>query len=315
MTLLYNSFPISSEMDVDSELNRNYTSIYEAYTLKTDSPLQALQCAGIPNYYQFYTWGTDADFNAWITRISAKPKRSEDITDDSGTVAMRQWVVTVNHSTKSTSRNSGVPRSSPIFEPPKVRGSFMEYIEQAFRDRNNKPITNSSFEPLMPPLQKENSHDSLFLSYNTPVISLSQRSEYRNSVNSTSIWGLSRRQVKMKSWNYEVMWDGFFSYIHHELEFLINRTQHPVSCDFPSGVTGWYDSVPNMGFAQIISGKQTPITDGNDKRLKEAAYLNCAGQKEDPTTTNEKWRTFELETEKDFTQIIGLPLTLPGPFI
>jgi hypothetical protein len=70
-----------------------------------------------------------------------------------------------------------------------------------------------------------------------------------------------------------------------------------------------------MGFAKIESGEQVAIFDKRENRKKEASYLDCAGDVIEPTSANEEWNTYEIENEKDFNTIPGMPLSLPGPFV
>lgn len=308
------ALPISTECDVDREFNRTYTSVYEVYTDHTASPILVLSSPGLPDRFGVYTWFGDVDPWAYLITAKASPVTTKDDFGGDGVGRYRIWRVTAVHSTKGDLRQGQQVRDNPVFEPAKIRGSFQNFTEQMFRDRNGKPIVNAAREPYLPPLQKESSNDSFSISFNTLAISLSKRSSFRNSVNSAPIWGLARRRIKLTAWNYEILWVGGFPYVHHDFEFLVSGKTHPNSCQFPSGVTGWYDTLPNMGHSQLVSGVQKPIL-VNDVRKKEPSYLTCAGAVINPTSVNETWNTFEVEEEADFTTIPGMPLVLPGPFV
>lgn len=309
----YVAYPIKTQISIDREFNRTYTSTYQVLTEHTDGPMTVLNSSGVPSRYGVYVWGRDIDVWAYLHSITATPE-GEDVGDGTGSGRYRKWNVNATHSSKSDARDGQQNRDNPIFEPAKVRGSFIKNTVQAYRDRNNKPIVNTAKEPILPPFQKESSLDSLHITFNTPTINLGLRSSYRDSVNSNSMWGLIRRQIKMASWTYSVQWVGGFSFIAHEFEFIISKEKHPASCNNGGAKEGFYNTAANMGHCQLVSGKQKPIL-VNDVKKKEPSYLTCAGAVQDPTSTNETWVNYELEDEKDFSLIPGLPTILPGPFV
>ncbi len=309
----YRAYPLKTQLSVDREFNRTYTSTFQVITEHTDGPMTVLNSTGVPSRYGVYVWGGDVDVWAFLHSISATPE-GDDVGDGTGSGRMRKWIISAVHSSKSDSRDGQQNRDNPCFEPPKIRGSFVKRTVPAYRDRNNKPIVNMAREPILPPFEKDDSFDTLSISFNTPSINLGLRSSYRDSVNSNAMWGLAKRQIKLASWVYSVQWAGGFSFIAHDFEFIISNESHPASCNNGGAKTGFYNTAANMGHAQLISGKQSAIL-VNDIKKKEPSYLTCAGAVQEPTASNETWVNYEIETEKDFSAIPGLPSVLPGPFV
>ena len=74
-----------------------------------------------------------------------------------------------------------------------------------------------------------------------------------NKVNSEPIWGLPRRRVKLKQWNYQVLRAGpTFEYIKHDFSFDISYVKGPqdaskISNGASAGLIGFYHTLPNSG--------------------------------------------------------------------
>lgn len=308
--------PIKTEVSIDRELNRNYTSIYRVTTYFQDSPRIVLTAPGLPNRYGTYFWYGDSDSWAYLAGIAARPVGDNDI----GGVALRlrDWEVIVNHSTDPNKRNvqdNANNTGDPTLEPVKIRGSFIRNMRSTHRDRNDNLIANKALELYNPPIQTEESRDSISVSFNTWYINLDLRATFRDRVNSATFWKFPRRQVKMESWEYDILYIGAYQYVRHDITFAMSKEHHAPSCDFPSGRIGWHTTLPNTGFQQLVSGKQTPIL-VNDVKTPSARILNCAGADVgSPVEASVTYRCFEVEEEANFNSIPGIATNLPGVFI
>lgn len=309
--------PLKTKMTIDKELNRTYTSSYlVANTPLYTSPSEVINASGIPNYWLPYTWNNITDPYAVFSNLDVDPRDQD---PGNAGVRLRDWIVTVTHSTKDPpQRDPNIPRGNPINEPPRLAGSFLTRMITAVRDKDDNPIVNTAKMPFDPPLQTEDSMDTLQIEYNTKTINLKQRSEYRNTVNSVAMWGLQPRQIKLTRWAWSVRYVPGYDYIRHQFEFNINYESFfldPVNQ--PGGdqnYQGYYTLVANRGYDELIDGNKHKLITENDEPLTYPSKLNEDGTRRAPDE-EETWLVFELEKEKDFLQIPGMPKKLPGPFV
>lgn len=308
---------------IDSSFNRTYTATLQVIADKGDGPLTVLNAPGIPRWGSYYQYGNE--FDLWSFSRDYKPTPKEHIKydpgDGGGTREMVKWHVQVTYTTSPAQRSSNDSRQNPLFEPPKISGSFLGGTKEAIRNKDGALIVNTAGEIYDPSPTVADDIDTLLISFNTAYISLLQRANARGKVNSASIWGLDERMALLYRWDYEILYAGSMPFVSHRFEFHINYTQTPSTnvCLGSSyaGNRGWYTVLPNQGLAPLKTAN-TPDTkrrakDDMDNPLTHPVKLKCDGTEE--TGTTERWNIFTVEEEFDFTTIPGMPNPLPGPFI
>ena len=313
--------PIKSKMQLDQEFHRTYTSTYQVIAGHEASPIRVAQAGGLPDFGQYYTWYESADFWAFCTGATL-----DCMTDDIevGGLRGKKWIITTTHtsrpSTGSTSSNH--PRNSPLDDLPTVSGSFVGKTTPVFRDKDGNVIQNSAGQVYMPPAEVDDAHDSLNLSYNFGYINLRQRAETRGKVNSTAMWGLDPRMIKLTQWSYQIQRSGPLEFVKNNFEFLISYDETPSSnvCVGESSKLGWYTVLPNTGEYYYPGGTRTPKnkrknTDGADQTINTPFNLDCNGDRITNPFASVKWNVFKAEKEYNFLSIPGMPSRLPGPFV
>ena len=309
------------KLKIDEENHRNYTSQYQVIADVTDGPMAIRNANGIPAYGSSFAYESETDTWAFCKSIDANP--SARIKGPSG--ERIKHLVTVVHSTKPSggSNNPNNQRDDPLDEDPVIGGSFVQYSKPAHRDRNNIPILNTAKEPYTPPVEVEDAYDTLTISYNTATISLGFRAGYRNTVNSSAIWGLPKRRAKIVRWDWKILYAGTnMAYVRHDFEFHISYKEHPTQdvCTGAANNIGWYTTLPNSGTyywpagwgpAKLLKDESVKFMDKEDQPV-DVGNLTCDG--DDGTGNDQTWNVFEVEYEKDFTAIPGMPDPLPGPF-
>lgn len=320
MAVVGSARPLFSKLHVDAELHRTYTSLYEVKTdSRSDGPLTAQGASGIPTIGDSYTWGSETDIWAFCNDGQVECRNPDE--------TLKLWRITVQHSTRprfrSASGGSATARQSPLDEPATIYGSFLTFTKPADRDKDGDLICNAVEEQKL--IEIDDNRHSLVIEVNTENISLAMWKEYRVSVNSQPIWGLDTYQVKLKQWNWRVMYyAAATSFVSHHYEFEISSEPHPPGYPaHPSAWTyGWQSCFVNAGFrslnpdADVADPAFYYLTnmDGRDQVLHQERNLDKDGNlisPADPTT----WRVYDVYQEKDFRLLPGIPTTLPGPFV
>lgn len=318
MAILRDAERLESTLVLDKKFNRVYTSLYSVITDKDDSPIIPMSAPGLPGYGTAYAWnGSILDNWAFANHFSSALETYD--MDYHGTAAS-QWTVTVNHSSERADRDqqdsSANRNDNPLLEPPILRGSFMGSTREAFRDKDDNPIVNTAIELFDPMPIIDDSIDTLYMEYNTATINLAQRTSFRNKVNSVAMWGLEPRQIKLARWAWDILFAGSLPYVRHQFEFHISDEPHKT--DVETGVAsdpGWRTTIPNVGMRyRNDAGDLVSIQDVEDNATMKPYYLTSAGAVITAAGT-ETYKVFEIEHEKDFHEIPGMPDPLPGPFV
>ena len=303
----------------DEKFHRTYTSVYQVIADTTDGPVAVANAIGIPSYGSSFSYGNETDFWAFCKSVSVD--HAGRIKDPQTSVERQKWLLTVTHTSVPSDTDPGKSRDNPLLDTPVVGGSFQQYIKNAYRDKDGDPIVNTAKDPYIPPPTIEDSYDTLTISFNTAFLNLSFRAGFRNTVNSSAIWNLGVRRVKMMQWNYRVLYAGSgMKYIRNDFEFLISYREHPTA-DVVTGNTnevGWFTTLPNSGYRYYdtgtISADNEKIFKAEDVPTNTPGNLKSNGDKAAPTD-NQNWNVFAIEGEKDFSTIPGMPVALPGPFV
>lgn len=304
---------IKTTLKIDSSFKRSYTTVYEIYADESDGTFEVINADGIPAFGSWYKQPNGLiDYGAFCNgaNLHDNPVKAK-----VGGQNKVKWTMTVTHGASSSKKEPARRRESPLDEPPVVSGSFVKYMEQALRDKDGNPILNTATEAFDPPFEEEKSYDDLRIQLNTANIDLGFRAGFSNAVNSKPMWGLKKRQIKLDSWRYNVVWFGDLNYVEHDFKFLINDTEWPDDVEDETTVEriGWYQAKMNQSFRNKDEGTgdlQNNL-DPFDIPFQRPRFLDKDGK---PTDT-ESWRVVAVQKEKDFLEIPGITDPLPGPFV
>lgn len=309
---------LSTKLVWGEDLHRTYTSVYQVISSFGENPKNVANASGIPAYGASYIWDSITDVWAFTRSIDVSPK--EHIADSVWSAGAQIWHCSVKHSSKASTTDTS-EKDNPLNNPPLYSGSFAPYMRNMFRDKDGEPLVNSAGFPLEPTLQIPDAYDTLRIKFNTATINLATRNSFINKVNSTVMWGLKVRQVKLTAWGYEQLFAGSNStYIGNSLEFLISYRKGPsteICGTGPNSALGWWNTTPNIGKVYYENGVISDVnkrvfSDSRDEVLSEPGQLGCDGDKLDPAATP-KFLVNALEEEINLLSIPGLPATFPNP--
>lgn len=320
MAVVGSARPIQSQLSVDEEFNRSYTSTYEVITNdKTDGPALVLTANGLPAFGSPYAWYNTTDDYAFCVGGSATIREIK--------ASALVWTITIKHETPKSSKSGGKntrqpstgnpnpvqERQDPRNEPWEISGSFAQFQRPATKDMMGAPLQNTVEEPFIPAIEIDDSRKTLVLRKNTATISLSNWVDFSDKVNAGPMWGLGPRQVKLTQWNWSVRFFGpGVGYVENNFEFHISYDR-----DDQGNVVGWTHVVLNEGFRKLVDDTATDP----EKRYARIAL------KDQPTTKptlldnigvpivkgaeQPYYLKFHIYEERNFA-LIGIPDPLPG---
>jgi hypothetical protein len=216
--------------DQDEDGYRNYHVTFKMVSNDTtgvDGPATAFDCPGLPAVYslydmtQFVGFGVDeSDLYCWCHwDMTAKPLYNP-------TEKGIWYEVIQRYSSKPDKRCRQEPVEDPILEPPVISGNTSKYTEEATLDRFGNAITNSAWEQIRGP-HNEWDHNRVSVKIKTNMATAwlgyilpMQLVDY---VNSTPMWGLPPRTVKLSAAPWDLKFNGPCNpYYERTLEFDIN---------------------------------------------------------------------------------------------
>lgn len=287
------------------EVHREYTITYRVITTtRADGPYVVLSAGNLPRRGDFYQYGNDLDIFATCKSIGpARLERAED--------TGKAWLVDAVFSTKGSQRDPADNPGDPISWAWKVSGSFGSGQWYPRKDANGRAIANTADEPFedVPPI--DDPRMIISLEKNTASLNIDTWKKTRGKVNSSPLWGLPVRQVKLLQWSWNVQFTGQgAAYISNKFEVEINDEGYyysPLDQGFREKLGKKPDGKPNY-WTVLLNGElpTRPVRlDGNGQVLLEgqaSVYFDAAAG---------LTKRYELEGEYDFTTIF--PSVLPGP--
>lgn len=290
--------PMASSLQADQEGHRTYQSSYRVESDdKYDGPATVSLAAGLPSPGTFYAWGNDIDTEAYAWR-----RPSVSLMNDSQ-AGRKLWRVIVTHSTRPQPRCTDA-QLTPLDEPPKMGGSFVERQGLLIIDSTGRDVVNTAGDPFVPALEYDIYDDTAWITFNSATINLATRAQYVGTVNDATFWGLAARSVKLKAWTWEIGYYGqCYPYIANRLEFHIKYDKFllkPRNEGFRKLVAGVVSEIlikgerPSTPVALTVGGDVLAVGD-------PVVYFDGAGGNPDP---------FEAEGEEDFSalNLPNLPL-------
>lgn len=295
--------------EITEELHREYTVSLEIQTnTASDGPVVVLAyVAGVYPYGTPYARGNDYDQFAVVRKIG--PVKPVHATDRKQTM----WSCELKYSTKGTKRDPNDQPGDPLQWSWKISGASGAGQKWLTKDRTGRALVNSADEPFedVPPI--DDPLIVLSLQKNTPTLSLSQWRNSRGKVNSATLWGLSRRKVKLREWKWDIAWTSAgVAYVDNKFEVEINEDGYNYQpADVGTREKTGVDQNGNTTYEVILIKGEIParpqFLDGAGRRKTDAAdvvYFDGLNGNPDP---------FELEDEYDFSAFF--PAVLPGPIV
>lgn len=217
------NYPILMEGERDDEGHRtwNVSHIVQTDTYD-DGPAIVMQCPGLPSIGDTWNFGNDIDVWAFCTpfmKVSPAPG-----VKTPGKV--KYWKADQKFTTKPLWRCATSQIEDPLSEPQKISGSFTKYTKEAIRDRYGNAIRSSSHEPFHgQQVEFDFNRPTVKIEQNVASLDLPTFAAMVDSVNDSTLWGVSRRCVKLSNVTWERKLYGTCTYYYTRgFEFDISFT-------------------------------------------------------------------------------------------
>jgi hypothetical protein len=198
----------------DMEMNRNY---YARFLVETDDeedgPQQVTFAPDLPTIGSSWNIGNDYDAGARCTPIV-----------DCESVIKNEsnfwWILKYNFTTKPWKVCATNPFISPLSNPDVISGSFGTYQEDTCQRYDGSIILSSSLEPVW--TQKDLVRPTVNITQTRLNLELNLFAPMINTLNSSPLWGLSARCIKLRNvaWR-RMVWGVCTFYYERTLEFDI----------------------------------------------------------------------------------------------
>ena len=208
----------SWSMERDSEGHRNYKLISQVRADNVNcGPYTVMLTAGLATIGS--TWAVGGEVDGWAfcyPDMKITPK----LDGEQGAY----WQVEQKFSTKPLSRCQTATIENPLLEPQKVSGSFVRYTKEIDRDKDGTKLVYSSHEPITGSIVEFDAHRATVrVEQNVGVLGIYSFTQMMNRVNSSPMWGLNARMVKLSnvSWERKV-WGTCTFYYTRAFEFDVD---------------------------------------------------------------------------------------------
>lgn len=226
----------------DANGHRDYKAIFKVLCARGDGPLSALLASGLPRVGDPWSFGNEFDLWVWCRPDARVQQLGPE--DEQGTVWTVEFTFANTPSAElgggfgglgggggsgggfNPQRCSEANFEDPLLEPPRVSGSFTKYTAEATHDRFGRPVLSSSLEQLRgPTVEFDRNRPTVRIEQNvlTAFQAITLPATYMDRVNSTTLWGLPPRCVKLSSASWERRYYGTcYGYYNRVLEFDID---------------------------------------------------------------------------------------------
>lgn len=317
-------------MSRDADGHRTYTIKHLVQGSTLDGPANILTTPGLPTPGSH--WIVDNDIDLWafcrwdaVVRPQVENEPNE------------FWEVEQTFSTKPPDTRScrEFQVEDPLLEPPKISGSFAKYNEEATHDRFGRLLTNSSYEQLRgPKVEFDKGRATIRIQQNvgTALQGYQLPAQMLDCVNSSPLWGLPARCIKLSSAPWELHFVGNCDYFYSRtLEFDVAVRRSPITGEYVSGfdrditdegtkaLNGHWDFLSGAWILDDIGGGAPNQFDPSHFSLVKdrqgenmAVRLDGTGKPAGAVLTGTSF-TIVGETEIDNTAIQSLSVVLTPP--
>lgn len=297
-TTIIGGSPKEISLETDSEGHRDYTVVWH---VKTDGPAygpdHAIACSGLPLPGASLSIGSTADAWAFYQRKASAKLLAGDKRRDT-------YAVTQLFTTRPARRCETAQVGDPLLEPHRVRGGFEQMMIAVDHDKDGKKLTNSSGERYRgAPVDLAVSVPTIELVMNASWINLPWLSDYCQSVNNATWWGVAARQLLCNTFTWtRVNYGSCFFYFEVTFSFKIAA--------FPFNAPTWDLRLIDEGTRIKVAGSSPAryVQWKDEKEENGTVLLDGAGNKL-AETANAVYRSFRCRREKNFSAV-GWPATL-----
>lgn len=114
------------------------------------------------------------------------------------------WSVEQNFTTRPLARCMTTTIESPLSEPFKISGSFIQYTKQATSDYAGNSIRNSAMQRITgPEVEIDASRANVKIVQNLATLPLATATHYLHNINDATMWGMSAHCVKFSNMTFQ----------------------------------------------------------------------------------------------------------------
>ena len=186
--------------DRDEEGHRTYRVEHLVETDNhLDGPQIVMNTPGLPVIGSFWSFGNDIDSWAFCY-----PDMKVTILKEKEGDKNFHWRVGQKFSTRPLKRCQDETVEDPLLEPQKISGNFVKYTKEASQDRFGNMIKNSAHEIYRgPQVEFDHNRPTVRVEQNEPLLGLETFTEMVDTVNDTTLWGLTKRKIKLSDVSWE----------------------------------------------------------------------------------------------------------------
>jgi hypothetical protein len=209
-------------LDKDGERTYMIKWLVES-TSVNDDPSIIYNASGLPSVGSGWGYGNGVDLWAWC-----RPdwKITPLLRGEPNTL----WTVEQNFASKMTSKRcQNTTIENPLNEPDRIGGSFTKFQRTTLRDKDGNPIMSSSYEPIKG-IQTDDNRPNVTIEKNVSFLGIGTWSPMIDTVNSTPMWGLPARTVKLSNVSWRRLLYGVCTYyyvVSYEFEVDYTTFDHP----------------------------------------------------------------------------------------
>lgn len=220
MTALLSGGHTNWSLDKDKDGHRTYKVSHIIKAASSDGPLTILNTPGLPVTGSTWAFGVETD--AWAFCLPTKKVEPWQFQEGKGVTIT--WRVESTFSTKPIDRCQDTDIENPLFEPPKVSGSFIRTTIEAAQDRYGNAIKSSSHEVFRGPMVEfDDDKPTVTIEQNVADLQLPLLVFMVNTTNDAPLWGLDPGTIKLSSPSWTRKYYGTcFVYYTRTLQFDIN---------------------------------------------------------------------------------------------
>jgi len=293
------------------DYHRTYTLTNLVSAALTDGPYTVANTSGLPTP-RVSTWSQSGETDSNAVCL---PGLDAEIYSYKPGEASITWKVKQKFSTNVPKLGpSTAAVNNPLLFTTQTSGGTSSETVQAYYDLDEKIIQSSSQESLLgPETSYREGRPTVHLLQHTALLGLGLASSMVFKVNSTPMWGLAKRKIKLENFGWSIKYFGVSSkYYERRFDFIINYDT-------------WDREIPDKGTKAlgnrdkdkkwVVPANPDPTKQGKFNRYTDengnhtTCFLNGKGEPADGEATAAKI-TIKKHSEINFFTLGGIPATL-----
>lgn len=207
----------TQELVRNDDGHRDYNVTLEVLAATTDGPRDVMVASGMPlTGTSFSLWGSSDTWARRHPNIKVRPVVQGEL--------CRYWLADIVFSTRPMKRCQDNDIEDPLFEPDRISGSFIKYTKEATVDKNGNMLKYSNHEKIRGSLvEVDANRPQVVIEQNVATLDLDVFAPMVDTLNDSTLWGLSARKIKLSDITWErLLWGTCNYYYKRRLTFDVN---------------------------------------------------------------------------------------------